>query len=289
METKMRRTLVLAVVIALAMILLSGCRQKMLTEYEGNPAERPEYLPEAMFKELPEMPADFYKVREMVRSGEIRNLNEIWPEYYLQPEWFPGFEESGVPLLQNPPEDRWGAFGLGSYPSDTSASLVVGETLALVFYMRSSYLVETYQGISLVPVFPKNTALPEGFAMADGTTSITQEPSVSEYFDVEVSPSVFLIEPNFPIYSKQSTQKVEVRITAKETIPLGNYVVAIDVGDAPLEQEEGWAKEHQNKYAGSSITKIGRPYYQAFIKVGLSDKTRDRSDKPDTTQEKVNG
>jgi hypothetical protein len=272
----------IAMILAIAMMLLlvTGCKEKQkagaeASIIEGKPSVRPDYLPDVMFKNLPEMPADFYQMRDSMRSGKIRDLGKIGLEYYMQPEWFPNFEEAGLPLLQNPPEGRWGAFGFGSYPSDTVSTLVAGDTLKLHFYMRSSYLVETYQGISLTASFPESEAMVEGYTLPDGSAGVTQDPAVKNYFDVEVSPKIFVLEPNFPIYSKNGTILVELSVTAKENAEPGNYVVAVDAGDAPDELHEQLAEMYGNRYAGSSFTKINRPYYRAFIVVAKQNQTED--------------
>lgn len=231
-------------------------------------SERPDYLPPAMFQELPDFPSDFYRVRTLVRTGRITDLESLEPRYWLQPEFFPKFEEIGVPLLLNAPRDRWGAYGISSYPGDSISNIVAGDTLELYFFIKSSYLVETYQGVSLEPVFPRDTEIAEGVKFPDGTTKVLQKPEdVEKYFDIEVSPNPFILEPNFPIYRVNGTRKIRIRITAKPDTPPGNYVIGFDTGTVPKEYEQRWLKQYLNLYAGTSMTKIERPFYQAFFTV----------------------
>ena len=233
----------------------------------GNRIEvRPDYLPDVMFAQLPDFPTDFYSVRTLVRSGRIADLEELEPRYWQQPEFFPKFEEIGVPLLQNPPEGRWGAYGLASYPAESIATIEAGDSIDLYFFMRSNYLVETYQGVSLKPYFPNYLDISTGIEMPDGTKEVRQE-NVAGYFTVDTSPEVFLLEPNFPLFRINGTKKIKVTITVDPSTPEGNYIVALTTGDLPEEQEQVWLKRYLTKYVGAGMTKLDRPYYAAFINV----------------------
>ncbi|MEM3556133.1 MAG: hypothetical protein QXF56_05425 [Candidatus Micrarchaeia archaeon] len=76
-------------------------------------ATRGNYLPAAMFAELPAFPSDLYQMQVLFKyyqMGKIRNKTdlenkELGPEYWKQPEWIPTFFTSGLPLIQNPPMD----------------------------------------------------------------------------------------------------------------------------------------------------------------------------------------
>lgn len=231
-------------------------------------AERPDYLPKAMFKNLPQMPGDFYAVRSMVHSNILKDIDEIAPEYWLQPEWFPGFEGRAVPTLQNPPKNRWGAWGVAIYPPETVAGIRPGETLETVFWLTSGYLVETFQGFKVEPKFPNSASITGAREMASGTDKVIQEPSeVRKYFEVEIEPEMFILEPNFPIWQVNGTRRIKVRITAAEDTPPGDYVVAVDNVAPSQEQEAAWQKQYLNRYASGKYVKLDRPFYQAFLTV----------------------
>ncbi|MBD3260058.1 hypothetical protein GF371_05540 [Candidatus Woesearchaeota archaeon] len=290
-EKKMERKKILAVssiaLLLIAGMLLAGCgtketeapvkeiaydpelEERIRMAEEGNEqiSERPDYLPPAMFKELPKFPKDFYRVRTLVRIGRIADLENLEPRYWLQPEFFPEFEKIGVPLLLDAPTDRWGAYGISSYPGDSIANIVAGDTLDLYFFIKSSYLVETYQGVHLVPKFPQNAEIPEGVTFPDGTKEVLNPEDVEDYFDIEISPNPFILEPNFPIYQVNGTRKIQVKITPREDTPLGNYVIAFDTGEVPEEKEQEWQRQYLNLYASGSMTKIERPYYQVYFTV----------------------
>ncbi len=238
-------------------------------EIKEKPGEkRPDYLPEKMFASLPAFPTDFYNVRTLVRTGRITDFANLEEKYWMQPEFFPHFEDIGVPILQNPPKDRWGAYGIATYPGDSAGSIAQGESLDFYFFIKSSYLVETYQGINLEPVFPPEAAIEEGFEFPDGTKKVNQNPTLAKkYLTVDVSPNPFILEPNFPTYHFNGTRKVKVTITVAKDTPPGKYVIGLDTGKVPYDDEQRWLKEYLNLYTSGGMTKIDRPYYRAFIQV----------------------
>ena len=231
-------------------------------------SERPDYLPAAMFERLPPMPADFYQIRQLVRLGRIADLAEINESYWQQPEWFPHFENIGVPLLQQPPKDRWGAYGIAVYPADSVSTVRAGESLDMYFYIKSGYLVETYQGISLDKNYPARAQIGAGAEMPDGTKDVVQDPAVAKrHIKVEADPNPFVLEPNFPLYNEGGTKRVKVIVSVDASTPPGDYVVTLDTGIVPADYEDQWMKEYLNLYTSGGMTTIGRPYYQAFIHI----------------------
>ena len=109
--------------------------------------------------------------------------------------------------------------------------------------------------------------------MPDGSKWVEQNTSEArDHFTVKVSPNPFLLEPNFPIYNINGTRRIKVTITVSEDMPPGNYVVGLDTGEVPYEDEQRWLREHLNLYTSGGMTKIDRPYYQAFIMVAGGEK-----------------
>jgi hypothetical protein len=229
---------------------------------------RPDYLPAGMYGNLPAFPKDFYSIRVLLRSGRLTDLSELEEGYWMQPEFFPQYEEIGLPLLQNPPVGRWGAYGLASYPAQSIATINAGDTLDFFFFMKSNYIVETYQGVQLDVKYPHFAEITTGATMPDGSARVDQDPQVTkELFDVEVSPETFVLEPNFPIFRKEGIRKVKVTVTAKPNTPPGNYVIAVDTGAVPEEAEKVWIQKYLNLYTSGALTKIDKPYYTALITV----------------------
>jgi len=81
----------------------------------GANATRGDYLPAAMFQELPSFPEDLYQMQVLFKYyqlGKIRNETdvsdkELGQEYWKQPEWIPTFFTSGLGMIQHPPMDTY--------------------------------------------------------------------------------------------------------------------------------------------------------------------------------------
>lgn len=252
----------------------SHLEQRVANKLQGENMElnsKRDYLPAAMFVNLPEMPDDFYGMRTLMRTNQIKDLKKVGEEYWQQPEWFPMFEETGLAVLQNPPENRWGSQGYMVYPADSVSVAEPGQTVLMSFWIKSGYLVETYQGINFGVSFPKSAKIVTGQRLVDGSNGVEQNSSVSQYFETNIGPKMFILEPNFPVYSRNGTRRVDVEVRVSEDTPEGNYVVAFDTVNVPEEQQEEWLMEYKNLYISGGMTKIDRPYYQAFITVRDSD------------------
>jgi len=113
-------------------------------------------LPAAMFEKLPAMPNDFEQVKILLMYNKIRDYTGYGPEYWKQPEWFPSWAEGCLPLLKNPPEDRWAGFGIGTFPYKATYGASPGETIKTVLYVRSGCMVVTYQGVGMIYGFPES-------------------------------------------------------------------------------------------------------------------------------------
>ena len=234
----------------------------------NNNTARPDYLPPEMFARLPPMPGDFYQVRELVRIGRITDFDKLEDRYWQQPEFFPHFEDLGLPILQNPPKDRWGAYGIATYPADSVSSINPGESLDVYFFIKSNYLVETYQGIDLAVGYPAKADIISGYDLPDGAKKVEQDPNTTQkHITATVDPAIFILEPNFPIYNTNGTRKLKMTINVSSDTPPGNYVISLDTAPVPKDIEEGWLKQYLNLYTSGSMTKLDRPYYQAFVHV----------------------
>ena len=213
-----------------------------------------DYLPYIMFKELPLFPKDFYAKRVLYRYGLIEmDPNDITPEYWKQPEWFPRFEESTLNLLQNAPVDRYGVCCFGIYPADAFIKLEVGETEPYTFtkytLIRSAPLVELYQGVRLDSYYPKEGKVEKDITPWQENPKIefVQDPEIAKkYIHISIDPEQFLLDPSFPIYKREYIKLITMAITIDPEIPKGNYIVGFDT----VAPDEGVSKEWMLKYPG---------------------------------------
>ena len=234
----------------------------------GTPAQRPDYLPSVVFSKLPPFPKDFYSIALLVRLGKFTDMNKIGEAYWKQPEFYPQFIEQGVSLYQHPDTGRWTAFGLGATPSEVVVLNPRSGEIDLAFFMFSSWTVQTYQGMMLNYDFPKSSELVYS-QFPDTSKNLTQDPDkVRQYFDVEITPKEILLQPNFPVFEKDWTQKISVKIRVKNAPP-GRY--GIGIGSQPPSQEKAdeWLWTYKERYtSGAGIAaNVGRPWDSIFIDI----------------------
>lgn len=233
---------------------------------EGPVSKRPDYLPKELFANLPPFPEDFYAMKVLVEFGKIPDLGRVGEEYYKQPEFYPQFETNGVQMMQNPPVGRWAPYGYGSYPSETLVATTNDTEFTVYTYFHSSWLVESYQGLGLVPVFPAVANMLQN-EFPDGARYVAQNPNEAQkYFDVSITPGAILLEPAFPVFGKNWAQRVAMKIKVKGA-PKGRYVIGIGIGSVPKELDAQWVWKYKTAYNTGGMAGIDVPWYQAFIQV----------------------
>lgn len=240
--------------------------------YQDTPtadAKRPSYfgsITDEIFKELPAFPKDFYIVKLLFELGKVTDPTKITSEYYKQPEFYPQFESQGVQMMSNPPQGRWGAFGYGTYPSETVVLTPRQGEFQAGFFFYTSWIVQTYQGLSLTTTFPSRATLMKSY-FPDNTQTVIQDPAiVSKYFEVSVSPNVLLLEPAFPVFKSNWAQQIIVTVKVKNPPP-GKYAISLYAGDPPSDKGNEWLWKYKNNYVGGTAHSIGAPMYSIFIEV----------------------
>lgn len=221
-----------------------------------------ECMPEDVFANLPSYPDNLNEVKILVRYGKIKDLATIDENYYKQPEFYLNWDPAGINSFFEPTEGYFGALGFGAYPADVVATVKPGEALKLGTFFKTSWGVQNYQGIQLVPVFPEKAKSEMGDEEAE------QDPEKARnYFDVSVEPGLFLLEPTFGIFEKNWVRNVTVIIKIKPNTPPGKYVVGVSPIAPPLEFDDRWTIEHGLRYVSVGGYDVGRPFFQVFIKV----------------------
>jgi hypothetical protein len=224
-------------------------------------------LPEIFFRNLPAFPEDFYRMRILVVYGKISDLETVSEGYWKQPEFIPGFEENAVRLIKTPQNGRWGAFGYGAYPADTQVTTAPGAEFSVITYFHASWLVETYQGIKLVPVYNADSTLPT--QDLQGSSTVVQDPEkVKEYFDVKISPETMVLGSTYPVLDYGWTQKAKVTVKVNPNTPPGRYVIGVNIASPSPEFNDQMMKKYLNLYTtGGAAVGVGRPFYQVAVTV----------------------
>lgn len=154
------------------------------------------------FKSIPEKPNDFDAYTRDIWKGQLTDLCEIEPEYYLQPDFYgDSWDISKSTFYDNPDYSRWGVYGQGNMPKAISytVNMKEGDQLTLCSFFHNGFGIWTYQGFQLY---------------TDGS---------EEFFDVEVTPNLMTMNPTFPVFEDGWVRKIEITLTAKKDIPEGEY------------------------------------------------------------------
>lgn len=218
-------------------------------------------LPAAMFEKLPAIPTDFEQVKILLLYNKIRDYTGYGPEYWKQPEWFPSWNEGCLPLLKNPPLDRWAAMGVGTFPYKATYSASPGETVKAVLYVKSGCMVVTYQGVGMKYGFPES-------ARRLGDEIFYQTPSTTaQYLKIKSDPEEFILEPSYPVFSEEYAKRIEIDIEIDPNTPPGFYFVAIDPGAPSGEFSDEAYRTYLTRYTPATMAITGQHRFTVFIDV----------------------
>ncbi len=223
-----------------------------------------------VFRELPPYPTDFNEVHLLYERGRLlENFSDTYPDeaYYKQPEWRPreiDMERCMKNYYTSQPQ-YIGVMGYGAYPGHTIVSPVrPGETLRFVTTIRADCGIVKFQGMMLQPVFNERVELRmRGVVVKEAD----QNPRIAErYLDVKVSPEILLLEPTYPWFHYNYSQRVIVEVEVDEDIPPGNYAVEIVAVDPPYSYIQQWTRKYRLGYINAGGMGIGA-VYTVFIDV----------------------
>jgi len=186
------------------------------------------------FSKLPEYPQDL-KVDAVTLENET---------YYKQPEFYPTFEENKFYYI-DPPQNYLGFYGYGSFPSEGTYHRKSNEEITSTFLMYTSWYVIKYQGIKL---------------------DVVMDESIKKYFDVTIEPDVILLEPTYPVFEYNWTQKVTVKVKIKDP-PQGQYSIGMIVSPAPGEYSQIWSEKHGLKYTSGGFFTLNQPIYKLDVRI----------------------
>ncbi len=204
------------------------------TDHRPKYCEGNDCINEIIFSELPPYPKDFSETVTLTTPEEI----------YKQPEFYPNWEDQGLPYYKNPPGQYMGFYGIGAYPSRAFVALREEDKITEVTFFHTSWYIINYQGMELY----------------------LRNESLKNYFDVIIEPNIIVLGPTFPRFHYNWTQKIKITIIPKNP-PKGDYVFEIDAREPPQEYSEIWSKKYDIRYSDVGMFSIGRPFYQLQITV----------------------
>ncbi len=202
---------------------------------------------EEIFEALPPINPDFSETAYLFASGKYFSIGFLEEDTFLQPEFYSNFKSLGVKYWTQPDPKYWVPHGYGSYPSEQFDTLKIGsrEEFTGVVFVHAGWGVQTYQGMSL-----------------------SVDPESKKYFDIEITPANFLLNPSFPKFSSKWAYKVEIKGKLKQGTPPGSYKIGINVVTPPSDLREQWEYQYKNSYFdGATAIKPSGNFIQLNIVV----------------------
>lgn len=232
-----------------------------------------------MFGQLPEMPEDFFVVRNLFNLKFVTFNDKVLDEkYWKQPEWFPNFEKEGGALdaikdymKQSQASGRWGVtvWCAGAYPADFYAKTRAGSDFTVYTWIRNAPHQAKYEGIKLVDAYPTcDTFVERGFEL--GNNTVCQDPDyVRQNVKISISPDLFLVSPNFPAFTPEHTKMIKVDISIAEEMEPGRYVIGFNTRLPSEDFNQRYYAEYGFDYTGSpkEFYCAPGPQYRLFFDV----------------------
>ena len=230
--------------------------------YDSDAKEYKQFKLIDIFKNLPTIPNDFWRIKYEMSSGQIsmKTLANLDSAYYLQPEFIKNnFVDGGINFWKNPDIYHWYPEGYGTYPHQAYVDTTSGGEFDVYTFTYTSWGVEGYQGLSLEPSYPKSMVNPKG-------DKINTNPlDAKKYFNISISPDVVLLEPTYPIFLDGWSKKIHVHVDVAENTPAGEYAIGYDVGFAPNNLEDEWKDQYHELYQSKSGFSIPTAQFEIYV------------------------
>jgi len=213
-------------------------------------------LSSSLFTGLPAFPKDLYELALLVKLRYVQGIHLalLDENYWKQPEFYPTFKTSGIGLMENPPQDKWGAYGMGSYPAEHFLDVRPGDRAVTANFFTASWLVVNRQAVSLNP-----REVVEGGEM-DGADA-------GQYFAVAIEPREFLLGASWPAFEADWAQKAVISIDVSSSTPPGDYIVYVDTGQPSEEAIAKWDAEGRGYVLPAFASSVGRPLCAVHLRV----------------------
>ena len=184
-----------------------------------------------IYRQLPPPSETFAQDVNTLNYGNGLSVNQIPPESYLQPEFYPTFESTGIKTWVEATAPLTNTFGFASTPAEQQATLEADSNgFTTTLFIGSAWGVTYYQGM--------------GFRY-------TIQPAAN--IQLQFSPNHVLMGPTFPIFTPEWLHKITIDGTIGEEVEGGEYTINIFPADAPIEAQEAWYAAHPRYINGNGL------------------------------------
>src|SRR4030042_5262577 len=207
-----------------------------------------------VFKEIPPFPKDFWTKKALFDTQQII-AEQLTPEYYLQPELYPGWESCKNDVFNTTKLHYTGTYGASVYPSRfTIQNIKVNESTKISALLYTAFGVELYQGLQLEILY-NHSAL-----------KVTQFSPQSD---------LYLLEPTYPYFHQNWSRIIIFEI---QLLQKGNYTIEAYERLPDEATDQAWKTTYGSQYtSGGSYLGLQIPKMRIYVYGPLKEDIADPS------------
>ena len=235
-------------------------------------------------------------------DGKITDYERLSDNYWLQPEFYPGWFPSADAAYTNNDPNMWTPEGYGCYPTIKEIEVTRGSDIIVNTYFKTGYGTEAYQGLVVKAILPdtaKDLMGNDLFEQPEGADS-NIHPMIKNpndplyesfksnliYNNVGENDWMVILKPTYQLlrdkygevigesgFPDDWVRIVQLGILIDENTPVGDYIVALEI-ETPcfdINQEYYFSTEHE--YYGASYYPAGQfhrtliPHFQVVLHI----------------------
>lgn len=276
------------------------------SDYRPVYKDLPEHKYGWYFGELPPFPEDFFYIAQLIFDGRLTDYDRVPMDYFLQPEFYPGWFTSFPNSSYMKPEEwvgYWTPEGYGCYPTIKEVSTSArGETIVITTFLKAGYDINSYQGLIVRPYLPdlavgllggilfeqsdiQKNYISVNIKNPDNKLYLSFKDKIS-YDNVQESDWMVILEPTHLFitdkygtivgetgFNENWVKVVEIEITIAPDAPSGDYVVALEIIEPchEINQEFYFAQDHDYYgtiyHPGGGVFRSKKPHFQCILQL----------------------
>ncbi|MCX8190515.1 MAG: hypothetical protein N3F05_04815 [Candidatus Diapherotrites archaeon] len=183
-------------------------------------------IPLSVFENLPQVPHDFNAIVSLMHRNAYTNYDFFSERYFLQPEFYPSFTDTGLIYWQNPDPKHYAVAGIGFFPGTQQIKVKKGNYSKTKIFLHAGFGVRTYQGIKISAFF------------VDDCNGIS----------FELPKKDFLIGPSYPKFDSQWALDIPIKIKASENTVKSNCELKFRIEKPSEDNSIKWRTAYGKKY-----------------------------------------
>lgn len=204
-------------------------------------------LPKETFSQLPEMPLDFKAVVAKFKAGQLP-ADRVNSKYYLQPEFYPRWEDKGITTFTDKDLEGYSSLGYGVYPSEYIAVVNSEDEFEVNTFVYSSFGSEYWQGFTLRPLYLSEASMRDNY-YSDNQRLVKQDEKIlKQHISLNIFPNEFTLGPalnkqsytynedgsiravinHLPMFTSDWVKPIKIVVKTKD-LPRGRYALVFEL------------------------------------------------------------